>query len=94
MTLFEYNLRMKAKQYQLVDKERDLHYSAWLNLAVKSTKGSGNKQKYIYSKFEKFYDYEKAIKNISEEKDIINKLDDNRKELIKKIAEFNNREEE
>lgn len=43
------------------------HLQAFLNFAVKAEKKTGkHKSKPVYSKFEKFYNYEKEIKKVTE----------------------------
>lgn len=40
------------------------HLQAYLNFAVKAEKKAGkNKSKPVYSRFKKFYDYEKEVEN-------------------------------
>lgn len=42
------------------------HLQAFLNFAVKAEKKSGkNKSKPVYSKFKRFYDYEKEIEKVT-----------------------------
>ena len=63
---------MKAAKLKQVDMDYRNHLQAFLNFAVKAEKKSGkNKSKPVYSRFNKFYDYEKAIekaKNPGKEK--------------------------
>lgn len=63
---------MEAVRLKQVDMDYRNHLQAFLNFAVKAEKKSGkNKGKPVYSKFKKFYDYEKAIekaKNQGKEK--------------------------
>lgn len=66
LTIPEYLLLMEAVQYKWVDMDYRTHQQAFLNFAVKAEKKSGKgKSKPVYNKFKKFYDYEKAIKEIS-----------------------------
>ena len=72
LTMPEYELLMEAVRLKQVDMDYRNHLQAFLNFAVKAEKKSGkNKSKPVYSKFKKFYDYEKAIekaKNPGKEK--------------------------
>lgn len=57
---------MKAVQLKNVDKDYRNHLQAFLNFAVKAKKKAGkNKEKPVYSKFEKFYNYKKEVDKIS-----------------------------
>ena len=55
---------MEAFQLRLVDEEFYAHRQAFLNYQVQATDKKG---KPIYRRFDKFYDYEKAINRQSEE---------------------------
>ena len=68
LSLYEYQMRMKAYQLARVDKEYDMHLQAWLNHAVKATKEQGKKQVYVYKNFKDFFDYEKRIKEVEKPK--------------------------
>lgn len=53
---------MEAVRLRQVDKDYRNHLQAFLNFAVKAEKKTGkNKTKPVYSKFKRFYDYEKEI---------------------------------
>ena len=70
MTLPEYNMLIRAWKLRNVDRERDLHELAWLTFAASAKKPSGkNKEKAVYKTFRSFFDYEKALKKVSEDKD-------------------------
>lgn len=62
LTIPEYQLLMEAVRLKQVDMDYRNHLQAWLNFAVKAEKGSGKNRKPVYTKFEKFFDYKKAIK--------------------------------
>ncbi|MBR5290159.1 MAG: hypothetical protein IKU28_04100 [Erysipelotrichaceae bacterium] len=63
LTLPEYTLLMKAVRLQQVDRDYRNHLQAFLNFAVKAKRKAGkNKEKPVYSRFTKFYDYEKEQK--------------------------------
>ncbi|MCL1990913.1 MAG: hypothetical protein FWG67_08505 [Defluviitaleaceae bacterium] len=55
VTLKQYFLMMKAVQLQLVDKQRDLHIQAWLNMQVKATKQRGKKTVPYFKTFNDFF---------------------------------------
>lgn len=63
MTIAEYELRMKAFRLQQVDEQYMIHSQAWANAMAQATK----KGKPIYTRFDKFFDYKKAIKRATEE---------------------------
>ena len=41
------------------------HLQAFLNFAVKAEKKSGKKSKPVYTKFNRFYDYEKELAKVT-----------------------------
>ena len=50
-----------------IDLDYRNHLQAFLNFAVKAEKKAGkNKTKPVYTKFKKFYDYEKALEKVNE----------------------------
>lgn len=62
LTLEEYTLLMEAVRLKQIDMDYRNHLQAFLNFAVKAKKKTGkNKSKPVYSKFTRFYDYEKEI---------------------------------
>ena len=66
LTIPEYNLLMEATRLKQVDMDYRNHLQAYLNFAVKAEKKAGkNKSKPVYSRFKKFYDYEKEIGKIT-----------------------------
>lgn len=55
---------MEAVRLKQVDMDYRNHLQAFLNFAVKAEKKVGkNKSRPVYSKFKRFYDYEKEVKN-------------------------------
>lgn len=69
LTYFEYEMLMKAFRLRSVDEEFAYYRQAWINREVEAKKSAGkNKQKYVYSKFKDFYDYDAEIKKALEEK--------------------------
>lgn len=70
MTLAEYRLLMKATKLRQIDMDYRNHLQAFLNFAVQAEKKSGkNKSKPVYSRFRKFYDYEKEINKVMKEEE-------------------------
>lgn len=62
LTIPEYQLLAEAVMLKEVDKDYRNHLQAWLNFSVKAQKKTGkNKSRPVYTKFKKFFDYEKAI---------------------------------
>lgn len=61
MTFYEFNILLEAFQLQQVDRDRDMHWQAFLNFQVTGTKKKGCP---VYQTFKKFYDYEKELKKI------------------------------
>lgn len=56
---------MKATELKRVDADYRCHLQAYLNFAAQAQKKSGkNKSKPVYSRFKKFYDYEKEIEKV------------------------------
>lgn len=57
---------MEAVRLKQVDMDYRNHLQAFLNLAVKAEKKTGkNKSRPVYSKFKRFYDYEKEINKVT-----------------------------
>lgn len=62
LTVPEYRLLMDAVRLKQVDIDYRNHLQAYLNFAVKAEKKVGkNKSKPRFDKFQKFFDYEKAV---------------------------------
>jgi len=55
ITLKQYFLMIKAIRLQLIDKERDLHAQAWLNVQAKATKQRGKKTVPYFKTFNEFF---------------------------------------
>jgi len=55
MTLRHYFLTIKAVRLRLLDKERDLHVGAWLNVQAKATKQRGKKTIPYFRTFDEFF---------------------------------------
>lgn len=59
LTLPEYYLLMEAVRLKQIDMDYRNHLQAWLTFSAQATKKKGQP---VYSKFKKFYDYEKHLK--------------------------------
>ena len=55
ITLRQYFLMMKAIRLRLIDKERDIHAQAWLNVQAKATKQRGKKTVPYFKNFDEFF---------------------------------------
>ena len=64
VTPYEYRLFMKSKELQMVDDQYYLHLQAYLNMKARAKKRVGKKQKMVYTKFNKFFDYEKEVNKV------------------------------
>ncbi len=70
MTLYEYNMRMKAFRLQQVDRDYDLHLLAWESWNVQAMKKQGkNKTVPVFKTFKQFFDYEARLKGAYDEKE-------------------------
>jgi hypothetical protein len=68
LTIPEYLLLMEAVRLKQVDMDYRNHLQAYLNFSVKAEKKTGkNKSRPVYTRFRKFFDYEKAIANAKNE---------------------------
>ena len=57
---------MDAVRLKQVDMDYRNHLQAFLNFSVKAEKKAGkNKSKPVYSRFKKFYDYEKEVAKVT-----------------------------
>ena len=65
LTIPEYELLMEAVRLKQVDQDYRNHLQAFLNFAVKAEKKSGKGSKPVYSKFKRFYDYEKELAKVT-----------------------------
>lgn len=62
LTIPEYELLMEAVRLKEVDMDYRNHLQAFLNFSVKAQKKTGkHKSKPVFTRFKKFFDYEKAI---------------------------------
>ncbi len=68
MTLYEYEMRMKASDLRRVDREYEIHLQAWANWNVQATKKSGKKRVPVFKIFKQFFDYRKAEAEVLKER--------------------------
>lgn len=65
LTIPEYELLIEAHSLQMVDEEYKRHEQAFLNYRVQAQKSSGKyKTRPAYDRFEKFFDYDKALARV------------------------------
>lgn len=64
MSLFEYQMLMKAHSLKSLDLDYKAHKQAWINQQVKATKEQGKKTVPVYLNFKQFFDYEKMEREI------------------------------
>ena len=68
MTLYEYNMRMKAFRLQQVDRDYDIHLLAWESWNVQAMKKHGKNRKVpVFRTFRQFFDYESRLKDAAGE---------------------------
>lgn len=61
MTLYEYEMRMKASDLRRVDREYEIHLQAWANWNVQAMKKSGKRKRVpVFKTFKQFFDYKEA----------------------------------
>lgn len=84
LTPYEYRLLMKAKELQMVDDQYYLHLQAYLNMTAQAKKQVGKKQRMVYTKFSKFFDYQKELDRVMGVK---------KQSKFDKLAEFINKKE-
>ena len=64
ITPYEYRLLMKSKELQIVDKQYEIHLQAYLNMTARARRRAGKKLKPVYTKFDKFFDYQKQLDRV------------------------------
>lgn len=84
ITPYEYRLLMKSKELEMVDEEYRIHLQAYLNMSAQAKKRAGKKVKPVYTKFTKFYDYQKSLDRVMGVK---------RKSKFDELAKFINKKE-
>ena len=84
ITPYEYRHLMKSKELEMVDEEYRIHLQAYLNMSAQAKKRVGKKVKPVYTKFTKFYDYQKSLDRVMGVK---------RKSKFDELAKFINKKE-
>ena len=84
ITPYEYRLLMKSKELEMVDEEYRIHLQSYLNMSAQAKKRVGKKVKPVYTKFTKFYDYQKSLDRVMGVK---------RKSKFDELAKFINKKE-
>lgn len=69
LTIPEYELLVEAYRLKMVDDDYRIHRQAFLNFAVQAKKRAGkNKERPVYSRFDKFFNYERELKRVKGKK--------------------------
>lgn len=84
ITPYEYRLLMKSKELEMVDEEYRIHLQAYLNMSAQAKRRAGKKVKPVYTTFNKFYNYQKALDRVMGVK---------RKSKFDELAKFINKKE-
>ncbi|WP_239458359.1 hypothetical protein [Faecalicoccus pleomorphus] len=64
LTIPEYNLLMQAVELKAVDDAYLIHLQAFKNFEVQATKKSGKRRRPVYDRFSKFFDYDRAVREV------------------------------
>lgn len=92
MTLAEYSIRMEAYQLKQVKRHEEIALQAFMNQAVKATKGKSH-PKPVYRKFEQFFNTQEQIDKVrsSFEPNYARKVDNKKNTaaiFAKRVEEF------
>lgn len=61
MTIYQFEMRMKAFELRRVDREYEIHLQAWANWNVRAMKKSGKRKRVpVFKEFKQFFDHKKA----------------------------------
>lgn len=75
-------MKIKALEYAEVDQLYHLHLQAYLNMTAQAEKKSGSKIKKVFDTFQKFFDYDAALEELSNEKNT------KKKSILDRVSEF------
>lgn len=75
-------MKIKALEYAEVDQLYHLHLQAYLNMTAQAEKKSGSKIKKVFDTFQKFFDYDAALEELSNEKST------KKKSILDRVSEF------
>lgn len=81
-------MKIKALEYAEVDQLYHLHLQAYLNMSAQAEKKSGSKIKKVFDTFQKFFDYDSALEELSNEKNT------KKKSILDRVSEFMKNKEE
>lgn len=63
MTLYEYDMRLKAYNLRHVDRDYEIHRQAWANWNVQAMKNQGKRKRVpVFRNFKQFFDYDEQLK--------------------------------
>ena len=88
LTPREYRLLSIGHQLKELDRQEELHLSAWLPLAAQATEGKGKNQRYKYKTFDDFFDKAKYEKDIKQQTTIGRGETRARTSRLARLAEF------
>lgn len=80
-------MKIKALEYAEVDQLYHLHLQAYLNMTAQAEKKSGSKIKKVFDTFQKFFDYDAALEELSNEKNT------KKKSILDRVSEFMKRKD-
>lgn len=81
-------MKIKALEYAEVDQLYHLHLQAYLNMTAQAEKKSGSKIKKVFDTFQKFFDYDAALEELSNEKNT------KKKSILDRVSEFMKKKDE
>lgn len=84
-------MKIKALEYAEVDQLYHLHLQAYLNMTAQAEKKSGSKIKKVFDTFQKFFDYDAALEELSNEK---NTKNTKKKSILDRVSEFMKKKDE
>lgn len=89
LTFLQYNRHMKAYQLRRLDREYEIHLSAWANRSVNSEKKVGkDKAEPVYKDFNKFFNYLEREKRLLGTADKLNGANKHLLKIHKRKKEF------
>lgn len=83
LTLYEFELLMKAYQLTRLDREHDIYLQAYLNFVATSMKQVGKKSVPVYPTFDKFFNYKQR------ENELLNTTKERKNNLSRLIVKAN-----
>lgn len=86
LTIQEYQTLVKAYKFRKLDKERDMHFQAFLQLKVQAVNKKGE---YVYSEFDDFFDEKEAMERIGIKTKAKNNITERSKRLARIASQVN-----